>query len=523
MVEDSPSADVPEEAPRPARAPRKRTSAASTRAPRRAVAKAPTDSPETPQPPTAPKAKPRSTGSRSSPRTPGSRPSAAAADPAGDGAPDATARRGVASRRPADDDLAPAPAPAPVEHQAALDLIQAYRSLAVPKPLPPTPPGPLPPTRPGSLAPSPPGSLAPTPPGPSDGSPVGNDTAASHWSDTESVLQRLGLVDADGRPIEGSAERPVEHPGVFALDGTTVPPPPHPITIAEPVPAFDDLVARTRARARASEETTQKLPQPGPFGPGPDTAEVPVEHPLSPRPGTYALDAAPASAQAAPASLRAAPVSAPAAPASLQALPADVEPPTPADARPPAQRAEPRPGHALLPVRKLVQRLLLPGRPPRTREMPVGPPAAEPARRGPDAMEAPPEPSASPERPASLERAVPMPEPQPRPVRRRPTPKQWRRAGRIAGIVAVLLVAAIPAAGLSWRAAWGADADPAGALGGGFGVVGLALLAAGAIARVRSGPGERRPATLPQVLARPGALAIVVGLAILFCAALAVN
>ncbi|MFG1923688.1 hypothetical protein [Cryptosporangium sp. NPDC048952] len=108
-----------------------------------------------------------------------------------------------------------------------------------------------------------------------------------------------------------------------------------------------------------------------------------------------------------------------------------------------------------------------------------------------------------------------------KPLRRRPTPAQWRSGARTALVLVVLLAAAVPATVLSWRSALADVPDSGGAVGGGLATVGLILLAVGTL------KGAKAPApstqSLPALLARPGALPIVLGVAVLLCAAIAVG
>ncbi|WP_073250667.1 hypothetical protein [Cryptosporangium aurantiacum] len=314
---------------------------------------------------------------------------------------------------------------------------------------------------------------------------------ASHWSDTESVLVRLGLVDPDGRPLGTSADADApngavpdpatdgERPAVFPIGAV-----PHQITIAEPVPTFDALVARTRARARDDDEAPRRVLS-GPFGPAPEPPGEPAEHPLAPRlarvlPGRLVQRLLPGR------------------PPALEGVPTATDSPTPTG--PGATGSVP--GGAASPSGATAKGASGP--------VPVDivTPRPIPSRSAPAPFEPPPSSEAS--------------GPRRRP-RRGPTPAQWRSGGLIAAVVAVLLVVAVPAAVASWRSALAEAPSAAAALGGGLGVAGFVLFAVGVLTAARAGAGEDSARSLPALLARPGALPIVLGLALLFCAAIAVG
>ncbi|WP_035857108.1 hypothetical protein [Cryptosporangium arvum] len=90
-------------------------------------------------------------------------------------------------------------------------------------------------------------------------------------------------------------------------------------------------------------------------------------------------------------------------------------------------------------------------------------------------------------------------------------------------MLVVLLATAVPAAVVSWRSALAVVPDAGGALGGGLGVIGLILLAVGVLKGARAGSIAGSTQSLPALLARPGALSVTLGIAVLLCAAIAVG
>ncbi|MFB9320809.1 hypothetical protein [Cryptosporangium minutisporangium] len=394
----------------------------------------------------------------------------------------------------------------------------------------------------------------------------------SHWSDTESVLVRLGLVDPDGQPIEpagspdatADARRPDATPagatpagatstgaastgaastGEAVADGTVGERPavfpigaaPHPITIAEPVPTFDALVARTRARARADDEPPRPTPS-GPLGPAPEPIGPPAEHPLAPRlaralpgrrfvqrllPGRPSAQNVEPRASESPAWAEPAPAN-PAGwtPGGTGPVPVDVT-----TSRPAPSGSTPAPiGPAPTTQPSGLGRTASP--------TPSGPAPTEPSTSPTPSsgrMSASPAPSsgpastALPARPSGPASAARPSGPVTKRPRRRLTPAQWRTVALVAAVVAVLAIVAVPAAVLSWRSALGDNPNAVDVLGGGLGVAGFVLLATGALKAARADAGEKSTQSLPALLARPGALPVAVGVALLLCAALTVN
>ncbi|WP_344654085.1 hypothetical protein [Cryptosporangium japonicum] len=319
----------------------------------------------------------------------------------------------------------------------------------------------------------------------------------SHWPETESVLVRLGLVDKDGRVLEasrpveaGEAADPDDEPGGAFPIGSV----PHPITIAEPVPTFDALVARTRARVKSGDDT-QRMSPPGPLGPGPEVSD---------------------SAAATPSFGARLVAMLPSREAVRRFLPARAVGRT-------VERAEDAPGDGSTgselvntQVGSEMSESALPEAGDRGTQGEIS------GAGGPVPLEvaaARPYPGGSAPAPVdSTSRSVPAK----KAPRRRPTPAQWRSGARTALVLVMVVATAVPAAVVSWRSALAEVPDAGGALGGGLGVVGLVLLAVGVLKGARSGVAGSTQ-SLPALLARPGALSVIVGIAVLLCAAIAVG
>lgn len=312
---------------------------------------------------------------------------------------------------------------------------------------------------------------------------VGVVETRSYWPETESVLVRLGLVEKDGRAVDASpptddaacAGTDDDGAGTFPIGSI-----PHPITIAEPVPTFDALVSRTRARAKASDDT-QRLAPPGPLGPGPQAPRIAAAPSARPF-GQRLVSMLPTRA-----SMR----------RLLSARPVRAK----------ARAGSPDPASG---TRTPVRSAAPASRPAGTTSGEATVADAVPARAGAGASGA---------RSSRVRTSRPARRP-----RGRLTPAQWRSGARTALVLVVLLLTAAPAAVLGWRSALAEAPDAGGVVGGGLGVVGLILLAVGVLRGTRAGSaaegGTQSPATL---LARPGALSAVLGVAVLLCAAIAVG